>query len=115
MIWKKFIDDQIPNYNNDSESKIKQLEDKLAIKTKECEIKESEIENLKEELAKVSEECHGTKVELTKAHSNRKRDKSKLEKELKANQIAAKQREVEFEEDLLNAEDVIEKKESRIQ
>ena len=116
MLRKKFIDDQIPSYKSENfESKFKQLEDRLAVKTNECEIRQSEAKNLKEELAKVSEELHETKVELMKTHSNTKHEKSKLHKELKTIKIAAEKKEAEFEQDLKHAKDVIEKKEIRIQ
>ena len=116
MIRKRFIDDQIPNYNNENNAaKFKQLEDELAIKATECDKSKSEVKDLKEELAKVSEELHVTKVELTKTHSNTKREKSKLEKELKTIKIAAEKKEVEFEKDLKHYKVIIEKKETRIQ
>ena len=84
MIRKKFIDNHIPNYSSDKfESKIKDLEDKLANKTEECDIIKTEAKNVKEELAKISEELHETKVELTKTHSNTRSEKSKFEKNLK--------------------------------
>ena len=96
MIRKKFIDDQVPNYNSDHlESKIKQLENKLALKTKDCDILKTEAKHLKEELYKVSEELHETKVELMNTYSTSKCEKSELDKELKSIGKAAEMKEAE--------------------